>query len=41
LKDRKSPSASLRLAQAEMWRSRQWSPSDWAGFLIYGDCSSK
>jgi CHAT domain-containing protein len=30
-------SAALRQAQAEMWSSGQWSPSDWAGFVVYGD----
>lgn len=29
--------AALRQAQIKMWQSRQWPPSDWAGFAAFGD----
>jgi len=31
-----APSA-LRQAQLKMWQSRQWPPSDWAGYVVFGD----
>ncbi len=37
LNNGQSAAEALRIAQVEMWRSRQWSPSDWASFTIYGD----
>jgi CHAT domain-containing protein len=37
LRKGQSPAAALRAAQLNMWRSRQWTPSDWASFQLYGD----
>lgn len=38
LKDKQSPAASLRTAQIEMWRERQWqNPYYWAAFTLQGD----
>jgi len=38
LKSRKTPSASLRAAQIEMWRQKQWqSPYYWAAFVMQGE----
>lgn len=32
-----SPVTALCIAQASMWREHKWSPSDWAGFVFFGD----
>jgi CHAT domain-containing protein/tetratricopeptide (TPR) repeat protein len=38
LKTNKTPAASLRAAQIEMWRQKQWqSPYYWAGFVMQGE----
>jgi CHAT domain-containing protein len=38
LKNNKTPAASLRAAQIEMWRQKQWhSPYYWAGFVMQGE----
>ena len=38
LRERKSPSAALREAQLEMWRSKRWRlPYYWAAFQLQGD----
>jgi CHAT domain-containing protein/Tfp pilus assembly protein PilF len=38
LKDKESPAASLRLAQVEMWKQKQWhSPYYWAAFTMQGE----
>lgn len=38
LKNNKTPAASLRAAQIEMWRQKQWqSPYYWAAFVIQGE----
>lgn len=38
LKARQTPAASLRAAQIEMWRQKQWqSPYYWAAFVLQGE----
>lgn len=38
LKTKQTPAASLRAAQIEMWRQKQWqSPYYWAGFVMQGE----
>ncbi len=38
LKDKQTPAASLRVAQIEMWRQKQWqSPYYWAAFTMQGE----
>jgi CHAT domain-containing protein/tetratricopeptide (TPR) repeat protein len=31
------PAAALSAAQASMWQDQQWAPSDWTGFVFYGE----
>lgn len=31
------PSAALSDAQASMWKEQTWTPSDWAGFMLFGE----
>ena len=38
LREKQSPSAALRKAQAEMWQQKQWqSPYYWAAFVLQGE----
>jgi tetratricopeptide (TPR) repeat protein len=31
------PSAALNYAEASMWKEQKWTPSDWAGFIFFGE----
>jgi CHAT domain-containing protein len=32
-----TPAAALRAAQASMWQDQKWAPSDWTGFVFFGE----
>ncbi|HKC62717.1 MAG TPA: CHAT domain-containing protein, partial [Pyrinomonadaceae bacterium] len=31
------PAAALSYAEASMWREQKWAPSDWSGFIFFGE----